>query len=311
MNFRNLLTTAFLFISLFSFGQQGLTSPGINISPTPPFSPGQTFNVTYSVYNGRPGNRDFTVTGNCNQCTPQTGVCTINNIANSTAKTCSVTYNLNPIPSGTPINLTANAINVQGSNITTYVADPVNIVALPIQLLSFTAKMVDDFIALEWSTASELNNEVFLIEKSVDGKNYEVIGKVDGAGNSNTIIKYFFVDENLSKGVAYYRLKQIDFDGTFEYSDIVSVFNDPKNPKLKVYPNPSLDFAYVSLGDNKENLKSINIVNSLGSLVKSFNYGVNNLDEAIRLDLSDLQQGTYYLQVVYKHTTTTELISKL
>ena len=92
-------------------------------------------------------------------------------------------------------------------------------ITLPVDLISFEAEREEDNIKLNWSTASEENNDYFEIQKSYDGEVFTPIGYVDGAGNSNAVLEYSYTDSETGK--AYYRLKQLDYDGEFEYSDIV------------------------------------------------------------------------------------------
>ncbi|MDD5571346.1 MAG: hypothetical protein PHD97_09370 [Bacteroidales bacterium] len=94
---------------------------------------------------------------------------------------------------------------------------------LPIELLSFSGVYENKKVPLYWSTAAEINNDYFTIERSTDGEKFEIITDVKGAGNSNTILKYSAVDNNPPQGIVYYRLKQTDFDGKFKYSDVISV----------------------------------------------------------------------------------------
>tara|TARA_B110000967_G_C18855239_1_gene546846 strand:+ start:778 stop:1566 length:789 start_codon:yes stop_codon:yes gene_type:complete len=94
-------------------------------------------------------------------------------------------------------------------------------ITLPVDLISFEAEREEDNIKLNWSTASEENNDYFEIQKSYDGEVFTPIGYVDGAGNSNEVLDYSYTDSETNK--AYYRLKQLDYDGEFEYSDIVVV----------------------------------------------------------------------------------------
>ena len=113
--------------------------------------------------------------------------------------------------------------------------------ALPIELLSFTVEMEGSKALIEWSTASELNNDVFIIERSHDGYYFDEIATVNGAGNSNQVIDYYTYDYEPLEGISYYRLKQVDFDGQFSYSDIVALenFNTAnKQAKMEIYPNP-------------------------------------------------------------------------
>ncbi len=90
---------------------------------------------------------------------------------------------------------------------------------LPITLLSFQAQVVDGLVRTEWITASEINNDFFTIERSKDGENWEDIGTVDGAGDSNVQLSYAFIDDAPYTGISYYRLRQTDFDGTTTVSD--------------------------------------------------------------------------------------------
>lgn len=111
--------------------------------------------------------------------------------------------------------------------------------ALPIELLSFTANAANDKVVLEWSTAIEINNDYFTIERSKDGTHFEEVLTVEGAGNSSAVQYYQAEDLQPLDGTSYYRLKQTDFDGAFEYAPIVAVnFNDGSVYEVTVYPNP-------------------------------------------------------------------------
>lgn len=94
------------------------------------------------------------------------------------------------------------------------------IIELPVELVSFSAEKHKNSNVISWITASEKNNDYFLIEKSLDGENWRPIGKVSGAGNSSEMISYSLKDENVDDVVNYYRLTQVDFDGKFETFNI-------------------------------------------------------------------------------------------
>jgi hypothetical protein len=129
---------------------------------------------------------------------------------------------------------------------------------LPVKLISFDANPVGDDVALNWLTASEKNSAYFTVEKGKDALNFEVVGTVRGAGNSNSTRAYSLVDIHPFSGLSYYRLKQTDFDGKFTHSKIVAVnFNNKNNLDLLVYPNPNKS------GDDV----SISILGSLNSTV--------------------------------------------
>jgi hypothetical protein len=94
--------------------------------------------------------------------------------------------------------------------------------ALDVDLISFNAKVNNFSVVLSWVTASEINNSHFEVMKSIDGQTFEPIGRVEGAGNSTSILDYSFQDKDV-KAKQYYKLKQLDFDGQFAYSDVVLV----------------------------------------------------------------------------------------
>jgi YHYH protein len=133
-------------------------------------------------------------------------------------------------------NKTAAKVTSITESVTTYN------VALPIELLSLQGINRDDKNYLTWATATESNNSHFEIERSADGKTFEVIGKRLGRGTSNTQNEYEFIDEKPLPNVAYYRLKQYDFDKNFSYSKIVVIKNDAKDDLYKVFfaPNSAL-----------------------------------------------------------------------
>ncbi|HRH67858.1 MAG TPA: hypothetical protein PLU53_16300, partial [Bacteroidia bacterium] len=124
---------------------------------------------------------------------------------------------------------------------------------LPIELLSFTAHSVDNGCKLEWVTATEINNDYFTLERSHNGKDFEEIRKLKGAGNASHILSYSSIDEHPFSGVSYYRLKQTDYDGHFQYSDLVpymsgknnfefaNVVADAREQAVKIYINNSRD----------------------------------------------------------------------
>ena len=96
--------------------------------------------------------------------------------------------------------------------------------ALPVELLSFEANAQDDLVTLTWATISEINNAFFSIERSANGINYKTIANLDGAGNSQGVINYEYVDRNPLDGFSFYRLKQTDFSGELDYSEVLSVY---------------------------------------------------------------------------------------
>ena len=116
--------------------------------------------------------------------------------------------------------------------------------ALPVELVSFTATAKAQTVVLTWETASEINNDYFEVLRSVDGINFKKIGEVAGAGNSDKSLRYEFADKLPVAGVAYYQLKQVDYNGMYDYSDKVSVEWISTGEyaafvELNLYPNPA------------------------------------------------------------------------
>ncbi len=122
---------------------------------------------------------------------------------------------------------------------------------------------------IEWWTASEINNEGFEVERSVDGKNFEQIGWVPGHGTTNEEQRYLFTDDAPQSGWNYYRLKQIDFDRAFEYSRFIPVYVDDL-PRIEIYPNPFHDHLYLSR-IKKDVQTEVILINLLGQQSWSLN----------------------------------------
>ena len=115
-------------------------------------------------------------------------------------------------------------------------------VVTPIELMYFRAALQGDSVVLNWATASELNNDYFVIQKTQDWEEFEDVGFIDGQGTTDIMQSYRFVDRNPYEGVSYYRLKQVDYDGQFSLSQLVLITREielDKDWTLSVYPNPS------------------------------------------------------------------------
>ncbi|MBX7050135.1 MAG: VCBS repeat-containing protein, partial [Chitinophagales bacterium] len=110
---------------------------------------------------------------------------------------------------------------------------------LPIELTDFTGSQQGHAVKLEWTTASELNNDKFIIERSSNGDDFDAIGIVSGAGTTEIVHNYQFFDQAPAGGINYYRLKQVDLDGAFTYSQMIVVEVSGEASYLKIYPNPS------------------------------------------------------------------------
>lgn len=169
--------------------------------------------------------------------------------------------------------------------------------ALPVELTSFDVEKSDETSFVSWSTATEVNNDYFNIERSKDGVHFETIGTVQGNGTTADRKTYSFEDENPMGGVNYYRLKQVDYDGAYEYSDIKNVRFDSRmstNVTMGLYPNPANDYVSIELdGIQLDSKTMVRVFDKIGKLVL-----VQDVDASNQLNISELADGMYMIQAV-------------
>lgn len=169
-------------------------------------------------------------------------------------------------------------------------------VVLPLQLTGFTVKKANGGAELNWSTSSEKNNDRFELERSTDGKVFEKIAQVKGGGNSLNKLSYSFTDKNPANGTNYYRLKQVDLNGKYTYSNSLTLeYNlSADNSKLILYPNPVVDEIILDLKNNNSKTVIVCIIDAVGKCVKSSQV---NTSELIRQHVANLNSGVYFLEV--------------
>ncbi|MCK5847489.1 MAG: T9SS type A sorting domain-containing protein [Bacteroidales bacterium] len=167
---------------------------------------------------------------------------------------------------------------------------------LPVSLLSFNTNTIDNYVLINWTTASETNNMGFDVQVSYDNINWNRIGFVKGNGNSNQIINYEKIDRNPVNGTNYYRLKQMDYDGKYEYSEVISAVMSKKIPIVFNYtPNPAKDIVFVK--HNISSRYSISIFSIDGKKMLEMNMDVDDTS----IDISNLPVGIYTISVLTKH----------
>ena len=177
-----------------------------------------------------------------------------------------------------------------------------NAVPLPVELISFTAKLANDNAELEWRTASEQDNDYFSVESSVDGRVFHPIGQVTGNGTTQLQRRYTFTDRNISKYKSeeiYYRLRQVDYNGTFEFSPIryVSVPGLPDAVTLKAFPVPFDDYLQVQVTSNEELASDIVLYNAQGRIMQSQALQLKRGINTISFTELSLTSGIYFLKV--------------
>jgi hypothetical protein len=164
---------------------------------------------------------------------------------------------------------------------------------LPVTFTSFTGLKDAGSVRLNWETSSEQNSAYFDVERSADGVNFSSIGKVNAAGNSATLRKYSFTDNNPATGRNFYRLRQVDLDAQFEYSKTISV-NMAANAAVTIYPNPvqsNMMVEYPKVGKGA----IYKVVSVDGRVMQSGVLQENSSQQNI--NLGNLQRGNYILLI--------------
>lgn len=164
---------------------------------------------------------------------------------------------------------------------------------LPLELLSFTGRKNKQYHTLEWQTAAEININYMEVQWSTNARDFSAIGQVTGKNNSAN--DYSF-DYNLYKnGSNYYRLKIVDQDGKFVYSNIVKILELEQEGTIIVYPNPTASDLYVQMQTQSELQSTMNILSMNGQIVSRYVFQPNEIP---KLNVSSLPKGNYILQVV-------------
>jgi len=172
---------------------------------------------------------------------------------------------------------------------------------VPVELISFTADVINNSVLLKWSTASETNNYGFEIQRSYNGSDFVTVGFVTGAGTSPNRNNYSYNDKLQLTGEVYYRLKQIDFNGAYSYSEIVYVvFEKPFEFKLyQNYPNPFNPYTIVNYSMGEKQPVIIKLYDISGQEIKTL---VNEVKEpgnySINIDASSFASGVYLVRMI-------------
>ncbi|MGL4595951.1 MAG: T9SS type A sorting domain-containing protein [Bacteroidia bacterium] len=176
---------------------------------------------------------------------------------------------------------------------------------LPIELLEFTASPYGQQVKTNWVTASELNNDYFIVERSNGGDAFVPIGELDGAGNSTSLLHYEFYDPNPLSGISYYRLKQVDFNGQTSYSAVVPVYFEQQNT-VSVFPNPSVDGVFTFLQSSGPAVNEVAVFSTDMRLVKKVT--LNEGEQPI-ISIADQADGIYFL--IYTGSDGKQQVSKV
>jgi hypothetical protein len=297
----------------------GTTGGAVTLSGAPTsYNLGQTYPLTLTVTDGDMGAAGFMVAAVNTANNAPLGTFSFSPTAGIRDESNGITHNAKKTPTSGQVQWTfnwvapssgnasvrfyfvGNATDNMGStgNDAVYAGSSASIV-VPVEWLTFSAaKGKDNNAFLTWQTAQEQNNAGFEVERSTDGKIFEKIAFVAGRGTSMTKNSYNFTDNTPLSKTSYYRLQQVDFDGTKTASKVISVENAGAQGKLSVYPNPSSgNVVTVNFGDNTleqvVQIAQISVFNALGQLVLQQK---TTGQQQVQLDISDLAKGTYFVQ---------------
>jgi len=181
------------------------------------------------------------------------------------------------------------------------------IFTMPVEWLSFEADYIDNAVKLNWSTASEKDNDYFTIERSADAQTWNEIGIVNGAGNSSTIHDYEFVDplfnspplkggEPAGEGVVYYRLKQTDYDGKYSYSNIVYVKPETTDDLQLAVDNSSPEELKCTLFTREDADVTLCIIDLQGRILQKEKVHAFKGANFFQLSISNLNSGLYFIK---------------
>ncbi len=163
---------------------------------------------------------------------------------------------------------------------------------LPVTLVRFDAWPAGDVVELEWATATEQNNAQFIVQRSADTEQWEAVAEVAGAGSSQSMLTYGAVDRNPVQGVSYYRLKQVDLDGTVDLSEARPVLFSQHTTALIAWPNPATDRVHVRL-DAPDGEAEVHSIMGQAIHVRSVRNG-----NVMEFDIAALPKGAYFIRTL-------------
>jgi hypothetical protein len=261
-------------------------------------NPGGSFNYAYVVVNNATNNIvSIGGTNLTNSATYPIGQYTIYGLsyANSIA-------NLNTYVGGS----FANFANQIMTNPSTFCANlskntvTVNVTGtFTVQFTELKARKRGETVALDWGTVTEQNSSHFIVQRSSNGSNFEKeIGTVKAAGNSSSELKYDFVDVAPLKGWNYYRIKQVDVDGKYIYSNTAAVNFEKGNGLMVIYPNPAKDQLNVEYTTERSGKLELQVIDSKGAVLMARKMNVTTGRNIESMNISSLSQGMYLLKYV-------------
>ena len=222
--------------------------------------------------------------------------------SSSTAEYCASGSNLPPVNDITFYFTYSSGGSGSGSS-TKSVCSVSSTLVLPVTLNGFNAQRNNDnTVGINWQTEQEINSASFEIERSYDNTTFEKIGTIAAAGNSSVLKSYTFSDNsNNSKNASIYRIKMIDKDGAFTYSEIKSVKGSNSASDFLMYPNPGYSNSKVTISQ-LNGTSVVKLFDLSGRTVKTI-----SVENANSTEINNLQKGIYFVQVIDKNSGNTQV----
>ncbi|MDX2361840.1 MAG: T9SS type A sorting domain-containing protein [Crocinitomicaceae bacterium] len=173
------------------------------------------------------------------------------------------------------------------------------IIGLPIELQQFNGTCLGNEVALMWTTISEYDNDYFEVQRSADGTSFETIATLQGQGTTQIEHSYHLRDNNPINGLAYYRLKQVDFNGDFMITDLISVECRSNDEWVEIYPNPTNSTSNLILYTKNSTSVTIDIYDSKGRLIENRVLSINSSKTEVELDASLFEDGVYSVNITF------------
>ena len=173
-------------------------------------------------------------------------------------------------------------------------------ITLPVELVYFKGALQNNSDNLKWETFNENNASHFIIERSIDNRNFENIGKVSANGNSTAAIQYSYIDNDvntLSSTIIYYRLKMVDADGQYKYSAIVTIYLADITGRITVSPNPASNETTLQISATTSGKASWKLIDNSGRVVKQSNIHLKRGSNNVVIHIGGIPAGLYYLQL--------------
>lgn len=190
------------------------------------------------------------------------------------------------------INCNVAQIEIYGPGIDNQtVSAPITYTSLPVTIASFNAHAANGRVILKWSTATEIDNDYFTLERSANGSTWTAIGTVDGAGNSSSLLNYQFTDNQPLAGTSYYRIKQTDLDNNYSYSETRQIQDAATPGTISIAPIPNSGCTISIAGISNYKGYKLTLLNTAGAQL--FNKTLNNSS----ITLPSLAKGVYMVRI--------------